>query len=146
MLKDGTTVGTLQTIRIEWNMSRSPVTCQFTVVSSRHSCNRKVMSVTHRQVRPVCTTTTNIWIQTSPRTIGKICNIKTMHSKLFMKPKPFGPCVNLHPESANDVIGKKCCAGWNPPKHSNVPFSNTNHHLMGLTCASVLQSRQCLTC
>ena len=47
VLKDGTTLGTLQTIRIEWNMSLSPVTCQFTVVSSRHSCNRKVMSVTH---------------------------------------------------------------------------------------------------
>ena len=85
VLKDGTTFGPLQTIRIEWDVSLSPMTCKFTVVASRHSCDRQVMSITHSQIRPVRTTTTNIWMQTNPRTIGKISNIKTMHSKLFVK-------------------------------------------------------------
>ena len=86
-------------------MSLSPVTCQFTVVSSRHSCDRKVMSVTHSQVRYAHYSQhlgTNepkdnfffvagaiifrlVTTKTNPRTIGKISIIKKVHSKLLMK-------------------------------------------------------------
>ena len=64
VLKDRTTFGTLQTIWIEWDVSLSPMTCKFTVVASSHSCDRQALSITHGQIRLICTTTTNIWMQT----------------------------------------------------------------------------------